>query len=185
MICVVCSPVCEQGRQLKPLFTLPSSCLDCVAVCLCRLLVDCNKLAVDIDNEIIIVHNFIRDKYRLKFPELESLVREGLPTQVRVYGDRVEGFRLCDGGLRVGPEEGHVHACEPQAATASYFECVRALACTLWYCTALCCAGLPCTDRAGPCCVLCRAVQVLHPVEYAKVVKRIGNEMDLTQVSRD
>lgn len=61
-----------------------------------KLLVDCNKLAVNIDNEIIIVHNFIRDKYRLKFPELESLV--------------------------------------------------------------------------------------LHPVEYAKVVKRIGNEMDLTQV---
>jgi U4/U6 small nuclear ribonucleoprotein PRP31 len=24
--------------------------------------------------------------------------------------------------------------------------------------------------------------QVLHPVEYAKVVSRIGNEMDLTQV---
>lgn len=41
----------------------------------CRLLVDCNKLAVDIDNEVVIVHNFIRDKYRLKFPELESLVR--------------------------------------------------------------------------------------------------------------
>ncbi len=40
----------------------------------CRLLVECNKLAVDIDNEIVIVHNFIRDKYRLKFPELESLV---------------------------------------------------------------------------------------------------------------
>lgn len=39
-----------------------------------RLLVDCNKLAVDIDNEVVIVHNFIRDKYRLKFPELESLV---------------------------------------------------------------------------------------------------------------
>lgn len=29
-----------------------------------RLLVDCNQLAVDIDNEIVIVHNFIRDKYR-------------------------------------------------------------------------------------------------------------------------
>jgi hypothetical protein len=42
--------------------------------CACRLLVDCNKLAVDIDNEVVIVHNFIRDKYRLKFPELESLV---------------------------------------------------------------------------------------------------------------
>jgi hypothetical protein len=40
-----------------------------------RLLVECNKLAVDIDNEIIVVHNFVRDKYRLKFPELESLVR--------------------------------------------------------------------------------------------------------------
>jgi hypothetical protein len=36
--------------------------------------VDCNQLAVDIDNEIAVVHNFMRDKYRLKFPELESLV---------------------------------------------------------------------------------------------------------------
>lgn len=40
----------------------------------CRLLVDCNQLAVDVDNEIAIIHNFMRDKYRLKFPELESLV---------------------------------------------------------------------------------------------------------------
>lgn len=39
-----------------------------------RLLVDCNQLAVDIDNEIAIVHNFMKDKYRMKFPELESLV---------------------------------------------------------------------------------------------------------------
>ncbi|KAK9917190.1 hypothetical protein WJX75_001712 [Coccomyxa subellipsoidea] len=39
-----------------------------------RLLVDCNQLAVDIDNEIAVVHNFMRDKYRPKFPELESLV---------------------------------------------------------------------------------------------------------------
>ncbi|CAL9041673.1 unnamed protein product [Musa banksii] len=37
-------------------------------------IVDCNSLSVDIKNEIIIIHNFIRDKYRLKFPELESLV---------------------------------------------------------------------------------------------------------------
>jgi RNA processing factor Prp31 len=29
---------------------------------------------VDIDNEITTVHNFVRDKYRSKFPELESLV---------------------------------------------------------------------------------------------------------------
>lgn len=34
----------------------------------------CNRLAVDIDNEIAAVHTFIRDKYRPKFPELESLV---------------------------------------------------------------------------------------------------------------
>lgn len=39
-----------------------------------RLLVDCNRLAVDIDNEMAVVHAFIKDKYRLKFPELESLV---------------------------------------------------------------------------------------------------------------
>ncbi|MEW5309984.1 MAG: hypothetical protein WDW38_001821 [Sanguina aurantia] len=39
-----------------------------------KLLVECNRLAVDIDNEIIVVHNFLKDKYRLKFPELESLV---------------------------------------------------------------------------------------------------------------
>eukprot|EP00897_Mesotaenium_endlicherianum_P003999 jgi/Mesen1/3627/ME000020S03163 len=38
------------------------------------LIVECNALAVDIDNEVAIVHNFIRDKYRPKFPELESLV---------------------------------------------------------------------------------------------------------------
>lgn len=39
-----------------------------------QLIVDCNMLSADIENEIIIIHNFIRDKYRLKFPELESLV---------------------------------------------------------------------------------------------------------------
>ncbi|GMH20715.1 hypothetical protein Nepgr_022556 [Nepenthes gracilis] len=64
-----------------------------------QLIVDCNALSVDIENEIIIIHNFIRDKYRLKFPELESLVH--------------------------------------------------------------------------------------HPIDYARVVKRIGNEMDLTLVDLD
>ncbi|KAM0848883.1 hypothetical protein ACQ4PT_054086 [Festuca glaucescens] len=39
-----------------------------------QLIVDCNALSVDIENELIIIHNFICDKYRLKFPELESLV---------------------------------------------------------------------------------------------------------------
>ncbi len=32
-------------------------------------------------------------------------------------------------------------------------------------------------------CVLC--VQVHHPIDYARVVQRIGNEMDLTQVDLD
>ncbi|XP_071692691.1 U4/U6 small nuclear ribonucleoprotein Prp31 homolog [Rutidosis leptorrhynchoides] len=39
-----------------------------------QLIVECNALSVDIENEIVIIHNSIRDKYRLKFPELESLV---------------------------------------------------------------------------------------------------------------
>ena len=43
-----------------------------------RLLVDCNQLAVDIDNEIITVYNFLRERYRPKFPELESLVHSPL-----------------------------------------------------------------------------------------------------------
>ncbi|KAG2497858.1 hypothetical protein HYH03_004124 [Edaphochlamys debaryana] len=43
-----------------------------------KLLVECNRLAVDIDNEIAVVHTFIRDKYRPKFPELESLVHHPL-----------------------------------------------------------------------------------------------------------
>ncbi|CAN0879046.1 U4/U6 small nuclear ribonucleoprotein Prp31 homolog [Linum grandiflorum] len=64
-----------------------------------QLIVDCSALSVDIENEIIIIHNFIRDKYRLKFPELESLVH--------------------------------------------------------------------------------------HPIDYARVVKRIGNQMDLTLVDLD
>jgi hypothetical protein len=78
--------------------------LACTAPCLFRLLVDCNKLAVDIDNEIIIVHNFIRDKYRLKFPELESLVRAALGS--RVWGSGFQGLF----------EEGQMHAHEPSGS---------------------------------------------------------------------
>ncbi|KAL4420982.1 hypothetical protein ABPG77_001301 [Micractinium sp. CCAP 211/92] len=43
-----------------------------------KLLVDCNQLAVDIDNEIVVVYNFLRDRYKTKFPELESLVHNPL-----------------------------------------------------------------------------------------------------------
>ncbi|CAN8241023.1 unnamed protein product [Cochlearia groenlandica] len=40
-----------------------------------KLILDCNHLLVDIDKEIVIFHNFIRDKYRVKFRELESLLQ--------------------------------------------------------------------------------------------------------------
>ncbi|KAJ7068120.1 hypothetical protein C8F01DRAFT_1116944 [Mycena amicta] len=38
------------------------------------LIVQANNLSVDVDNEIMVVHKFIRDHYYTKFPELEQLV---------------------------------------------------------------------------------------------------------------
>ncbi|CAA7015738.1 unnamed protein product [Microthlaspi erraticum] len=43
-----------------------------------KLIVDCNQLSVDIDKEIAIVHNFIRHKYRPKFPAIELLVTHAI-----------------------------------------------------------------------------------------------------------
>ncbi|CAG0881101.1 unnamed protein product [Darwinula stevensoni] len=39
-----------------------------------QLIVEANNLAVEIDNEILVIHKFVRDKYSKRFPELESLV---------------------------------------------------------------------------------------------------------------
>ncbi|KAH9947310.1 Nop domain-containing protein [Amylocystis lapponica] len=39
-----------------------------------NLIVQANNLSVDVDNEIMVVHKFIRDHYAPKFPELEQLV---------------------------------------------------------------------------------------------------------------
>uniref|UniRef100_A0A0D9VKK7 Nop domain-containing protein n=1 Tax=Leersia perrieri TaxID=77586 RepID=A0A0D9VKK7_9ORYZ len=39
-----------------------------------QLIADSNALLVDIDNEVTIIHNFIRDKYKKKLPLLESRV---------------------------------------------------------------------------------------------------------------
>lgn len=39
-----------------------------------QLIVEANNLAQDIDNEIVTIHKFVRDKYQKRFPELESLV---------------------------------------------------------------------------------------------------------------
>ncbi|KAF9649338.1 Nop domain-containing protein [Thelephora ganbajun] len=38
------------------------------------LIVHANNLSVDVDNEILVVHKFIRDHYAPKFPELEQLI---------------------------------------------------------------------------------------------------------------
>ncbi|EIW82217.1 Nop domain-containing protein [Coniophora puteana RWD-64-598 SS2] len=41
-----------------------------------NVIVQANNLSVDVDNEILVVHKFIRDHYALKFPELEQLVAD-------------------------------------------------------------------------------------------------------------
>nr|XP_021408034.1 U4/U6 small nuclear ribonucleoprotein Prp31 [Lonchura striata domestica] len=43
-----------------------------------RVIVDANNLTVEIENELNIIHKFIRDKYSKRFPELESLVPNAL-----------------------------------------------------------------------------------------------------------
>ncbi|XP_066244803.1 U4/U6 small nuclear ribonucleoprotein Prp31 [Euwallacea similis] len=39
-----------------------------------QLIVEANDLAAEIDNEVVTVHKFVRDKYQKRFPELDSLV---------------------------------------------------------------------------------------------------------------
>ncbi|KAF9535109.1 hypothetical protein CPB83DRAFT_843505 [Crepidotus variabilis] len=41
-----------------------------------NIIVQANNLSVDIDNEILVVHKFIRDNYADRFPELEQLVAD-------------------------------------------------------------------------------------------------------------
>ncbi|GJE84960.1 U4/U6 small nuclear ribonucleoprotein Prp31 [Phanerochaete sordida] len=41
-----------------------------------QIIVQANNLSVDVDNEIMVVHKFIRDHYASKFPELEQLVQD-------------------------------------------------------------------------------------------------------------
>lgn len=43
-----------------------------------KLIVDANNMAVEIENEINVIHKFVRDKYQNRFPELESLVPNAL-----------------------------------------------------------------------------------------------------------
>ncbi|KAI6047333.1 hypothetical protein EDC04DRAFT_2864426 [Pisolithus marmoratus] len=63
-----------------------------------NLIVQANNLSVDVDNEILVVHKFIRDHYAPKFPELEQLIPD--PTQyiraVRILENNEEILRLQD-----------------------------------------------------------------------------------------
>nr|XP_033806480.1 U4/U6 small nuclear ribonucleoprotein Prp31-like [Geotrypetes seraphini] len=43
-----------------------------------RVIVDANNMTVEIENELNIIHKFIRDKYSKRFPELELLVSNAL-----------------------------------------------------------------------------------------------------------
>ncbi|GAA5870877.1 hypothetical protein JCM3774_001699 [Rhodotorula dairenensis] len=44
-----------------------------------QLIVQANNLSVEIDNEMLLVHKFIRDHYLPRFPELDTLVSSPLP----------------------------------------------------------------------------------------------------------
>ena len=86
------SPISVVGqRGCEGVWFLSSSPAKCYAA-LCRLLVDCNQLAVDIDNELSVIHNFIQDHYRTKFPELESLVHHPIDYArvVKAIGNEVD-----------------------------------------------------------------------------------------------
>ncbi|KAL2084897.1 hypothetical protein ACEWY4_020415 [Coilia grayii] len=57
-----------------------------------RLIVAANNLTVEIDNELNIIHKFVRDKYSKRFPELESLVPNSLDyiRTVKELGNNLE-----------------------------------------------------------------------------------------------
>lgn len=57
-----------------------------------KLIVEANNLTVEIDNEINVIHKYIRDKYAKRMPELESLVPVALDyiKTVRELGNEVQ-----------------------------------------------------------------------------------------------
>ncbi|KAH8113309.1 Nop domain-containing protein [Phellopilus nigrolimitatus] len=60
------------------------------------LIVQANNLSVDVDNEILVVHKFIRDHYAPKFPELEQLVTDAAMfiRSVRVLGNEEDPTKV-------------------------------------------------------------------------------------------
>jgi U4/U6 small nuclear ribonucleoprotein PRP31 len=71
-----------------------------------QLIVDCNALSVDIDSEITIVHSFIRDKYKLKLPLLESRIQHPIDYAriVKKIGNEVDLTRVDLKGLLPSPD---------------------------------------------------------------------------------
>lgn len=57
-----------------------------------KLIAEGNSLLAEIDSEIAVVHSFICDKYRLKFPELESLIQHPIAYAkvVQVIGNEMD-----------------------------------------------------------------------------------------------
>ena len=57
-----------------------------------KLIVEANNIFADIDNEIGIIHKFVKEKYSKRFPELESLVVNPLEylDAVRILGNDVD-----------------------------------------------------------------------------------------------
>ncbi|KAI8807371.1 Nop domain-containing protein [Cladochytrium replicatum] len=69
-----------------------------------RLIVQSNKLSAEIDNELLIVHKFIRDKYAPKFPELEQLVLNPLDYArvVQIIDNRMDVMAVGDQLRQIG-----------------------------------------------------------------------------------
>lgn len=57
-----------------------------------HLIVSANNLSVDVDNEILVVHKFIRDHYAPRFPELQQLVPDAVMfiRSVRALGNETD-----------------------------------------------------------------------------------------------
>jgi len=71
-----------------------------------KLIMECNLLSAQIDNEIVILHNFIRNKYCFKFPELESIVYHPVDYArvVKKIGNQNEGEE-CNGRIEVSQSQ--------------------------------------------------------------------------------
>lgn len=57
-----------------------------------QLLQRCLELVVSIDNEIVNLHNYMKDKYKIKFPELASFVHDAVQyaKSVQLIGNEMD-----------------------------------------------------------------------------------------------